>query len=53
MTLRNGIADFAAQRLSLKQGGLYRVTGGGASRIIRVDSYAIAGGPLISRLIAF
>jgi len=51
--LRDGVADFVTQRLSLERDGLYRVTGSGASRIVRVDAYAAAGGPVISRLIAF
>ena len=52
VTLRKGIANFVTRRLSLARGGLYRVTGGGASRIVKVDSYAANGGSVISRLIA-
>ena len=51
--LRNGVADFVTKSLSLERGGLYRVTGNGASRIVRVDAYAADGGSVISRLIAF
>ena len=51
--LRNGIADFVTHHLSLERGGLYRFTGSGASRIVRVDAYATDGGSVISRLIAF
>jgi hypothetical protein len=51
--LRNGVADFVTQRLSLERGGLYRVTTSGASRIVRVDAHAADGGSVISRLIAF
>ena len=32
--LRNGVADFVTKSLSLERGGLYRVTGNGASRIV-------------------
>ena len=52
VTVRKGIADFVTRRLSLARGGLYRVTGGGASRIVKVDAYATNGGSVISRLIA-
>ena len=51
--LRAGVADLARLGQSLERGGLYRVTGGGASRIVRIDDYAAGGGPVISRLIAF
>lgn len=53
VALRAGIADLVKQRLSLERGGLYRITGGGASRIVRIDDHAVPGGALISRLIAF
>ncbi|MDC0033800.1 hypothetical protein OAJ57_04475 [Alphaproteobacteria bacterium] len=52
VTLRKGVADFVVRRLSLARGGLYRVTGGGVSRIVKVDTYAASGGSVISRLIA-
>ena len=51
--LRKGVVDFVTQRLSLERGGLYRVTGRGASRVVRVDAHAANGGSVISRLIAF
>jgi hypothetical protein len=51
--LLGGVADLAAEKRVLEHGGLYRVTGGGASRIVKIDDYAVAGGSLISRLIAF
>ncbi|MDA1325657.1 MAG: hypothetical protein O3C34_13025 [Proteobacteria bacterium] len=51
--LRDGVADFVTQHLSLEPDGLYRVTGGGVSRIVRVDAYAAGGGSVISRLVAF
>ena len=51
--LQGGVADLAAQKRALERGGLYRVTGGGVSRIVKIDDYAASGGSLISRLIAF
>jgi hypothetical protein len=53
VTLKNGIADFARRNSVLARGGLYRVSAGDRSRVVKVDDYAADGGPLISRLIAF
>jgi hypothetical protein len=50
--VRNGLVDFATQDRVLERGGLYRISSGSSSRVVRVDSYAARGGSLISRLIA-
>ncbi len=48
-----GVADLATMKKPLAVGGVYRVTGGGKSRVFQIDPAAKNGGPLLGRLVAF
>lgn len=47
------LADSAKNSVTLKRNGVYRARAGERSVVFKVDSLAVAGGPLLSRLVAF
>lgn len=52
--LDRGFADLAASTTGLAPGGLYQLTSGARSLVVRVDAAAWDGdGPALGRLIAF
>ncbi|MEE8333136.1 MAG: hypothetical protein V3R85_04740 [Alphaproteobacteria bacterium] len=53
LTVRGRRADTATNNMTLKRNGVYRVRAGKRTVVFRIDSRAVAGGPLLSRLVAF
>jgi len=53
LTVTGRRADTARNNMTLKRNGVYRVRAGKRTVVFKIDSRAVAGGPLLSRLVAF
>ena len=54
LALRSGVADLAAQGVTLRRGGIYRVEAGSSSTVVKIAPDAQpGGGPILVRLLSF